>query len=130
MTNVIQLRQKNTKKQGDVGLALAWFAEHGHTVCIPLTDSQDYDLVVDFDGKLSRVQVRTTTYKRRNTYSINLKIAGGNKSGTGKIKWFNPQAVDFVFVVTEEGTKYLIPTSEIRSKGVLNLSRKYDHCVV
>jgi hypothetical protein len=40
---------KNTKKQGDVGLAIGWFTSQGHTVCVHLTDSQDYDLVVEID---------------------------------------------------------------------------------
>lgn len=71
---------KNTKKQGDVGLGLAigWFTSQGHTVCVPLTDSQDYDLVVDIDGKLQKVQVKTTTYKAPSgAYSVGLSVKGG-----------------------------------------------------
>lgn len=45
------LRQHNPKKQGDAGLgvAIGWFTTHGYTMSVPLTDSQDYDLIVD-DG--------------------------------------------------------------------------------
>jgi hypothetical protein len=46
--------QHNTKIQGNIGLvnAIAWFEEHGYRVFLPLTDSQDEDLVVKIDGKL------------------------------------------------------------------------------
>jgi hypothetical protein len=120
--------RKNTKKQGDVGLAIAiaWFVSAGYCVSIPLTDSQDYDLVVDFDDKLSRVQVKTTYYLRPNgVYEANLVVSGGNRSGTGKVKPFNPQRVDYLFVVTELNQKYLIPASHITSKRCIVLGEKY-----
>lgn len=46
------LEQVNSKKQGDVGLGtdISFFTQRGWTVSIPLTDSQDYDLVVDEGG--------------------------------------------------------------------------------
>lgn len=47
---------KNSKKQGDAGLgeAIAYFTRLGYTVQLPLTDSQDYALVVDIDGNIIR----------------------------------------------------------------------------
>lgn len=58
----------NSKQQGDVGLgaAIGWFTSKGYTVCIPLTDSQDYDLVVETKGKLEKVQVKTTSSTKEN----------------------------------------------------------------
>lgn len=43
----------NSKKQGDIGMyyAMAYYAKLGWTVSVPVTDSQDYDLVVD-NGKI------------------------------------------------------------------------------
>lgn len=39
----------NSKKQGDVGMcyAIAYYSRLGWTVSIPITDSQDYDLLVE-----------------------------------------------------------------------------------
>lgn len=39
----------NSKKQGDIGMcyAMAYFSKIGYTVSVPITDSQDYDLIVD-----------------------------------------------------------------------------------
>ena len=41
------LKWINSKRQGNIGIgaAIAWFTVHGYTVSIPLTDSQDYDLI-------------------------------------------------------------------------------------
>ena len=52
--------QKNSKKQGDIGLGIAigWFATQGYTVCVPLTDSQDYDLDCNYLIPISEIASR------------------------------------------------------------------------
>lgn len=111
---------KNTKKQGDVGVGVAvqYFSLQGYTVSIPLTDSQEYDLVVDIDDFLKRVQVKTTSYippkdNPNNCYSVSVTVKGGNRSGTGKIKQFDVTKIDYLFIVCENGVKYLIPTNKV-----------------
>jgi hypothetical protein len=49
-------------------------------VCVPLTDSQDYDLVVEFEDGLKKIQVRTTTQRSNSSefYIVHLRICGGN----------------------------------------------------
>ena len=124
--------QKNSKKQGDVGhgIAIGWFASNGYTVCIPLTDSQDYDLVVDNGNGLKKVQVKTTYYKSKyGVYQVNLKVCGGNKSSS-TVKRFCQSFADYVFVVTEDGMKYLIPTSVIKAENALNLGHDKDKFLV
>ena len=117
------LKQKNSKKQGDVGLglAIAFFASKGWTVSIPLTDSQSYDLLID-DGKISRVQVKTTTQKGKaaGTYVVELRTLGGNQS-FHTVKKFSPESVDFLFVVTDDGSKYFIPSSSIAARSMLTI---------
>jgi hypothetical protein len=121
-------KQRNSKAQGDIGLAIAiaWFAQNGYRVSIPLTDSQDYDLVVEYEGHFHGVQVKTT-YHRRETgnYLLNLRVTGGNRSGTGRIKYFNPDVVDYLFVVTDMGEKYFIPSSAISARNAISLCDKY-----
>lgn len=117
----------NSKKQGDIGLgcAIGWFASKGYTVSIPLTDSQDYDLVVDID-RLSKVQVKTTSYKKPSGYfEVGLRTLGGNQSWNGVVKHFDPLKIDYLFVVTSEGECFLIPSSKINSKNSITLGLKY-----
>ena len=124
----MNLRQKNTKKQGDVGLgvAIGCFASQGHTVCLPLTDSQDYDLVVDMEENLHKIQVKTTTAKSRGKrgYDVHLSTQGGNQSWSGVIKKFDSEKVDFVFVVTESGDQYLIPSDKINGTQIITVGNQ------
>jgi hypothetical protein len=117
---------KNTKKQGDFGLgkAIGWLCEKGFTVSLPLTDSQDYDLIVDIDDGLCRVQIKTTSYKRINVFSVSLSVKGGNKSSS-KIKKFDNTKVEYVFVLTSDDEMYFIPSKEINSTSTINLGDKY-----
>ncbi len=114
----------NSRKQGDVGLGLAigHFAARGFTVCVPLTDNQDYDLVVDESGELKKVQVKTSKQRNDNgSYEVNLRVKGGNQSWSGVTKFFDPKVVDYLFVVTENGDQYLIPASKVTSKSSITV---------
>ena len=37
-----------------LGTAIGYFTNEGHTVSIPLTDTQDYDLLVDIKGVIKK----------------------------------------------------------------------------
>jgi hypothetical protein len=120
--------QINSKKQGDVGLgvAIGRFVRKGYHVSIPLTDSQDYDLVIEVDDQLCKVQVKMTYYQKyEDIYQVNLRVFGGNRSGTGKVKHFDPERVDYLFVLTEAGDMYFIPSRDIQSRSSMNLGEQY-----
>ncbi len=118
---------KNTKKQGDMGMgaAIHYFTSIGQTVAIPLTDSQDYDLIVDFDNSLKKVQIKTCGYKRK-YYEVNLSVKGGNRTSKGSIKRFDNINCDFLFIVIDNSKQYLIPTKELIAKCNLVLGPKYQ----
>ncbi len=120
---------KNSNQQGNVGLAAAikWFTVNGYTILLPLTDSQDYDMVVDKNG-FKRVQIKTTRTKSPyDVYVVDLRVNGGNKSGTGKTKYLDNKFIDLLFVLTEQGTQYLIPTNKLKQhQRHINLGDKYD----
>lgn len=120
--------QKNSRKQGDVGLgsAISYFCGKGYTVSLPLTESQEYDLVVEINGKLNKVQIKTTTFKTpHGIYTVALKTCGGNRSGQS-IKKFDFKKVELLFVLTNDGDEYLIPTSEDMPICSLNLGERYQ----
>jgi len=111
--------QLNSKKQGDVGLgmAISWFVQNGYTICIPLTDSQDYDLVVEKDEGLKKVQIKTTYCKNKyGRYQVSLKTCGGNKSSS-KTKFFDSNESDYLFIITEDGDKYMIPREKLKARS-------------
>jgi hypothetical protein len=126
----VSLNQRNSKKQGDVGLgaAIAWYTALGHTVSIPLTDSQDYDLVVDTGDGLKTVQVKTTRYKDKRAngqFCVHLGISGGNLSGKFTRRTFDTFKVDYLFILTSDKSVYIIPSNRISSKYLLHLNSKY-----
>lgn len=116
----------NSKKKGDIGLgtAIAYFTSKGNCVNIPLTDSQEYDLVVDLNGNLNRVQVKYCTYKDRYGYpTVGISVRGGSR-GSYHTE-FDPNSVELLFVETPESC-YLIPSTAFKSRKNLGLSPKYD----
>lgn len=120
---------KNSKKQGDagVGAAIAYFCKEGWHVSIPLTDSQDYDLVIDYGDGLKSVQVKTTTFKtKRGIFNVSLTTKGGNRTWNGISKSLVDSSVDFLFVITKNGDKYLFPMSEMNNRSTINLGKKYQ----
>ena len=119
---------KTTKDQGNIGLgeAIAYFMREGHTVSIPVNDSQDYDLVADIDGLLSKIQVKTTRYiSKGGYYQVSLKSSGGTRGDIyGRVCNSN---IDYVFCLTEAGDKYLLPFIEIENnRSSITLSDAYE----
>lgn len=118
--------------QGNVGLgrAIAYYTTNCIPVLLPLNDTQKYDLVVDKDGKLQRVLVKTTQHtKDSGSYEVLLKNCGGS-SGTSKTRAFDKSSCDILFIVTIEGTMYEIPTDLLDVKNSLTLSSKWNEYIV
>ena len=109
------------KERGNSGLALAiaYYSSNGFCVSVPLNDTQDYDLVVDIEGTLKKVQVKFTCYKKGAGYQVSLKSSGGTK---GVIyKTLINTDVDLLFVVCSDKTLYEIPLTDITNTSSLNL---------
>jgi len=87
-----------SKKQGSLGEARAIYeyTKLGFIVSKPLQDC-DYDLIIEKDGVLKRIQVKTTTQVPKGKYFVcNLRVLGGNQSfNTAKNR--NPESYDELF---------------------------------
>lgn len=114
---------KNSKVQGTAGLgrAIAHFTGKGYSVSLPLTESQPYDLIVDIDGRLNRVEVKTSKWKRGITsWSVGLRTRGSNM-GHYTSKDFDSDNCELLYVSCADGIDYLIPSKEIRGKTNINV---------
>ena len=100
----------NTNKEkgnSSLGIAIAYYASNGYIVSIPLNDTQDYDLIVDNDKTLKRVQVKSSGCKTKyGNYQVALKSCGGTKGKT--YKTIIETNVDEVFILLENLEKYII----------------------
>ena len=114
--------------QGNLGLgaAIAYYTSKCITVALPLNDTQGYDLIIDDNG-LKRVQVKTTKYKQAGGeyYTVQLGNTGGS-SGKSKIRKFDNNKSDLLFIITIEGDIYEIPTNVITSGRMITLNSKYE----
>jgi hypothetical protein len=115
--------------QGNFGLgrAIAYYTSKGYPVNLPLNDTQKYDLIVDINGSLKRVSVKTTQYKHKhsNYYTVHLKNCGG-AGGKHIIRNFDNSTCDIVFIATVADELYEIPANEILVKTGLTLTSKWD----
>ena len=115
------------KEKGNtsLGVAIAYYTANGYTVSIPLNDTQDYDLIVDLNNKLKKVQVKSTSCKTKyGNYQVALKSCGGSKGRT--YKTVIETNIDEVFILLENMEIYIIPKEEIKNKSTLNICEKYN----
>lgn len=91
-------------------------------MCVPLTDSQEYDLIVEMNG-LKKVQVKTSRClnKRLGVPRVELRTKSGRWS---TVKHFD-SSVDLLFVVTDDAC-YLIPASEVGARTEITLGEKWS----
>ena len=62
--------------QGNLGLgkAIEYFTSHSIPIAIPLNDTQKYDLIADFNGKLQRISVKTSrATENGKSFSVQLR---------------------------------------------------------
>lgn len=119
----------NTKEQGDIGVAHAiyWYTLQGYKVSIPNTDSTRYDLIVDKDGKLFRVQCKTTFRKGKyGKYEVSFRTSGGNQSWNKVVKFISSDETDLVWVTTEDRQAYEFPVELCENKSSFTLGEKYN----
>lgn len=105
------------KQKGNAGLAMAiaYFGSNGYIVSLPLNDTQDYDMIVDKDGILQKVQCKSTNQKKENgNYELALSSCGGTK---GEVyKTVIDTDVDLIFALRGDGVMYVIPKKDITAK--------------
>lgn len=116
-------------KQGNIGLgvAICYYTSKCIPISIPLNDTQGYDLIVDLNNELKKVQIKTTQHKslNGNNYMVLLKNTGGS-SGNYKTRFFDKNKCDILFVVTNSGDMYEIPTEQINVKNALTLNDNFE----
>jgi hypothetical protein len=74
----------------------------------------DVDLVTEIDGRLVRVQVKTSTvHVKHGRFQVSLRTNGGNQSWTGLVKRFSSERCDWLFVLVADGRRWFIPAAVV-----------------
>ena len=101
--------------------------ERGFIVSKPIVDNARYDLLLDYNNKFYRIQIKTSRWMSEEHEGIvfNCKsqhsVAGGNK-----IMKYTPEEVDF-FMTEFEGEFYLIPCERAKSEMRLRFKPTKNH---
>ena len=95
---------RTTQRKGDLAVAqaIATFTKKGYDVALPITESAAYDIIVDNNVGLYRVQVRYSS-----TEDVELRRIHSNSQGY-VIKKTKANAYDWLYVLFSDGREYLI----------------------
>ena len=103
--------------QGDIGerAAAIWLLSQPRIdVFIPFGHNPDADLIADIDGRLVRVQVKTSALHVKNgRYQVSLATRGGNQSWNRIVKRFSSTRCEYLFVLIEDGRQWFIPSTAV-----------------
>lgn len=100
------------KGRAGFSLAIAYFGSNGYTVCLPINDTQWYDLIVEKDGVMQTVQCKFTGSK---TNEVFLRSCGGSKGKEYDNILEHP--LDLLFCVDKNKNMFLIPMDDLRHNG-------------
>jgi PD-(D/E)XK endonuclease len=121
-------RRINRRQQGDLGEASAieWLTTVGATVLIPFGHSPDFDLAASANGRLLRIQVKTSTQRvttpdGHQRCAVALATSGGNQSWTGTTKKIDPERFDYLFVLVGDGRRWFIPSTALEARTSITL---------
>ena len=122
------MKFETNKEKGNTGLAMAiaYFGINGYTISIPLNDTQDYDLIVDKDNILQKVQVKATGQRTKSgTTMVSVRSSGGN--GCKVYKTVGSTDIDILFVVNEEKDIWVIPKEKMEyAVNCICLGKKFE----
>ena len=121
-------RMINRRQQGDLGEASAieWLTRAGATVYSPVGHSRDCDLIAETGHRLLRIQVKTSTRVAPTSSGharshVAVSTRGGNRSGSGITKRLDPSSFDYLFVLTGDGRRWLIPAKVVDGGTAISL---------
>lgn len=95
---------RDTQRKGDAAVtqAIATFTRLGYDILLPVTESASYDIVVEKDGKLHRIQVRYSS-----SGEVDLRRVHSNSMGY-VVKKTKVGAYDWLYILSPTSGEYLI----------------------
>ncbi|GAA1865701.1 hypothetical protein GCM10009687_36410 [Asanoa iriomotensis] len=113
-----------------IGEAVSWFLRRGYTPSLPVEPTR-YDIVVESDEGLKKVQVKTTTRQKGGRFQVGVsrmeyRAVAASTTNVRRVRaTYTCEDVDFFFVITSGGDRYLIPTRVVGGHTVISLGEKY-----
>lgn len=110
-----------TKQKGIISelQCILSFNQLGYKVSIPYGEDSRYDFIADIEGKLIRVQVKTSSYKNGNKEAIMFPCRSShtNSKGTQNVR-YTSEEIDY-FCTYFDNECYLVPIEECSTEKTL-----------
>ena len=118
---IMQLTSKQKGNLTELQCITAFYAEGCH-VSLPYGENSRYDMIVDVDGILLRVQVKTSSLKDGSNDAINFSCRSShvNSNGVKNVR-YTAQEIDY-FATFWDGQCYLVPVSECSTEKTLRFA--------
>ena len=113
--------EQSTKARGDIAeyRVVAELLERGHAVLMPCGDRLPYDVAIDVEGKLRRLQVRRAWSTNGSTFYIDTRRSQTNRK-IYKFTKHSPSAYDFLIAwIPDSSIFYVLPSKAACSYGSL-----------
>lgn len=100
----------NSKRIGNIGEAkvLAKFVEMGIPIYIPFGDDEKADLVAKFNGKLNKIQMKTSIKSKNGCSIFDLTSSTAHRTNGGRRKYSNSEIDYFALYSLDRDKIYLM----------------------
>ncbi len=115
-------------RDAGAAIAAAWFLLRGCNASIPVEPAL-YDLLASMPDGIKRIQVKTTTYKGKAGWMVQVGRRPYSVGNRGRLIPYDPDALDFFFILDGELTMYLIPSRVLAGRVQILLSN-YSRYIV
>ena len=114
----------DSKKKGNLTemLCMSAFMAQNCGVCIPFGDNSKYDFIADVDGRLFKIQVKTSSKRKgdENSIKFSCRSTHVNCKGVQNVR-YSKNDIDY-FATYYEGQCYLVPVAECSVEKTLRLA--------
>jgi hypothetical protein len=114
-------------REAGAAIATMWFLLCGYSVSLPVEPAV-FDLLVSMPGGIKRVQVKTTTYSKGG-WAVAVGRRPYSAAHRGALVPYDPDLVDFFFILDGELTMYVIPSRVIAGRVQLLLNNYARYAV-
>ena len=113
----------NSKSIGNIGeaKALCKFVELGIPVYVPFGDNEKADLIADFNGKLNKIQVKTSMKAENGTMVFDLTSSTVHRKNGVKHIYTKEEIDYFVCYNIARDKLFLIPVREDKNKTSIRI---------
>ena len=111
----------NTKSIGNIGEAkvLCKFVELGIPVYLPFGDNEKADLIAEFNGKLNKIQVKTSLKAEDGTMKFDLTSSSTHRKNGGKHIYTDNEIDYFACYNIRRDKIFLIPVNDTANTSIL-----------